>query len=194
MVDNESRIECRMPAGMRGWIARAALPAALTFALSGCSLFRAPPPRIVPAPLQPLPVELRVEDREPEAPAIVLTPPDEPDRLITLTATNVSVRELLPLLAEAADIDLVLAPEVEGRVSVQFRNVPAAEALDAVLSQAGLGSPPPPLTVPWIPAVVFYELPVNVNTADAFTLQRRFGISAAAAEMIVASRPGSGWP
>ena len=179
---------------MRGWHARVALPAALTFALGGCSLFRAPPPRIVPAPLQPLPVELRVEEREPEAPAIVLMPPDEPDRLITLTATNVSVRELLPLLAEAADIDLVLAPEVEGRVSVQFRNVPAAEALDAVLSQAGLGSPPPPLTVPWIPAVVFYELPVNVNTADALTLQRRFGISAAAAEMIVASRPASGWP
>ena len=190
MAYDKSRIGYRTPPAARAWIACATL----TLALSGCSLFRVPPPRIVPAPLPPLPVELRVADHEPEVPAVLVMPPDEPDRLITLSATNVSVRELLPLLAEAADIDLVLAPEVDGRVSVQFRNVPAAEALDAVLSQAGLGPPPPPLTVPWIPAVVFYELPVNVNFADALTLQRRFGISAAAAEMIVASRPTPVWP
>jgi hypothetical protein len=114
--------------------------------------------------------------------------PRTPDRLVSLTAADVSVRELLPLLAEAAGVDLVLSPEVEGRVSVRFLDVPAAEALDAVMAQAGLAAPAPPLSVPWIPAVVFYELPVNVNMADALTLQRRFGISAAAAALIVASR------
>ena len=160
--------------------------------LAGCGFFRVgarPAPAAVPAPLEPLPVEYVVElptvrDLTRDAP-IGRTP----DRLVTLTATNVSVRELLPLLAEAAGVNLVLAPEVDGRVSVRFQDVPAGEALDAVMQNAGLSTPAPPLTVPWIPAVVFFELPVNVNGADVLTLQRRFGITQRAAEWIVSSRP-----
>jgi hypothetical protein len=161
--------------------------ALLLLSVAGCANFRSSP-RILPAPLGPLPVE-RVADvpvRRADPPAVIV--PRTPDRLVSLTAADVSVRELLPLLAEAAGVDLVLSPEVEGRVSVRFLDVPAAEALDAVMAQAGLAAPAPPLSVPWIPAVVFYELPVNVNMADALTLQRRFGISAAAAALIVASR------
>lgn len=162
------------------------LPVMLT--LGACGVFRPPPPRILPAPLEPLPVELRVVTPEPQMPSDIVGSAGTPDRLVSLTATNVSVRELLPLLAEAAGVDLVIAPEVEARVSVQLHDVPAREALAAVMTQAGLSQPAPPLSVPWIPAVVFYELPVNVNTADATTLQRRFGISRAAAELIVSSR------
>lgn len=160
--------------------------------LAGCGFFQAgarPAPVAVPAPLEPLPVEYVVEPptvREPMRDAPIAR---TPDRLVTLTATNVSVRELLPLLADAAGVNLVLAPEVDGRITVRFQDVPAGEALDAVMQHAGLSTPAPPLTVPWIPAVVFFELPVNVNGADALTLQRRFGITQRSAEWIVSSRP-----
>ena len=160
--------------------------------MAGCGFFRAggpPAPVVVPAPMETLPVEYVVELPTVREPTREVPGARTPDRLVTLTATNVSVRELLPLLAEAAGVNLVLAPEVDGRVSVRFQDVPAGQALDAVMQHAGLSTPAPPLTVPWIPAVVFFELPVNVNAADALTLQRRFGITERAAEWIVLSRP-----
>lgn len=111
----------------------------------------------------------------------------KPGRLLTFAAQDADVRRLLPLLAEAADVSLVLSPDVQGRVSVYFRDVPALEALQTVIEEAGLSVSTGRLEAPWGPAV-FYRMPVNVNTASAETIRSAFDVSATLAEWVVAAR------
>lgn len=157
--------------------------------IAGCSFFRAPPPSLPPAPpLAQLPVEQLVTmptDRPDVAQPLA---PRTPDARITLSSANVDIRELLPVLAEAAGIDLVLSPEVTGRVSVNFQDVSAAEAFRAVLEQAGLGPAGQPLRPPFTGSVTFYQLPVNLDRADVSTIMRRYGVSEAVARWIVEAR------
>jgi hypothetical protein len=150
----------------------------------GCAQPRQQPPTPVPAPvviaeLPPVPVETISGD--------TTAPPVRAGQRITLTSTNADLRDLLPLLASAAGVNLVLGPEVRGRVSVRFQNVLAIDALNAVIQQAGLlvGEPGP--EAPWS-RPVFYDLPVNINRASAATIHARFEITQRLADWIVASR------
>jgi hypothetical protein len=107
---------------------------------------------------------------------------------VTLTAANVDIRALLPVLAEAAGISLVLGPEVTGRVSVNLREVPARLALETVLSEAGLTlAGESTLRAPWGPTV-FYAIPFDLEGASAAEIQRRFGVSREVAELLVAAK------
>lgn len=106
---------------------------------------------------------------------------------ITLTATNADVRELLPVLASAAGVSLVMGSDVRGRVSVSLRDVAAVDALRAVIEEAGLTVGINGIPVPFSP-VVFYQLPVNINTASAATIKARFDVSTETAEWIVRAR------
>jgi len=103
---------------------------------------------------------------------------------ITLSASNADVRELLPALANAAGVSMVIAPDVRGRVTVHFVDADAGEVLQAVIEQAGLTLGPVQLIAPY-PKPVFYDLPVNVNAASAATIQARFGVSATLAKLVV---------
>ena len=105
---------------------------------------------------------------------------------VTLTASDTDLRSLLAALAEAAGVNLVVSPEVEGRVTVHLEDVPAREALDTVIRQSG-HMVTEPLRMPWGP-VVFYVVPVNVNDADVATIQARFGVSEELARFLVRSR------
>ena len=106
---------------------------------------------------------------------------------ISLTATNASVREVLPALAAAAGISLVMTPDVKGRVSVYLKDVSALDALRAVINQAELTVGEDIIPQPYGPAV-FFQLPVNVNTASAPVLKARFGISDSTANWLVRAR------
>ena len=58
--------------------------------------------------------------------------------LITLIATEVSLREILSLLASDHGFNLVTSESIDARVTVSLNDVPLADALNAVLSIHGL--------------------------------------------------------
>lgn len=107
---------------------------------------------------------------------------------ITVTAANQDVRLLLLWMAEQAGASMVISPDVNARVTVSFQDIPVVEAMRAVMAEAGLSVLVGPLEAPW-PPVVFYQLPVNVNTASAEAIAARFGVSLELAKFIVKSRP-----
>ena len=150
-----------------------------------------PPPRAVVLPRQPSPV--RMPPAPPPPPIVIeqIVPPRpvprSPEERITLVATNADVREILPILAEAAKISMVMDSTVRGRVSVNFRDVTATHALMSVIEQAGLTIGQTSLVAPYGP-VRFHDLPVNVNKASAATISARFDVSTELAEWIVKAR------
>jgi len=126
---------------------------------------------------------------------IVLTPSRSRDpigemratKLVSLTANNADARTLLLWLAQEAAVSLVVAPDVTARVSVSFTNVPASEAMRAIIAEAGLSLLASGLQSPW-PPVVFFEAPVNINQASAESIAARFGVSLEMAKYIVETR------
>lgn len=131
----------------------------------------------------PLPVDQVIIPTRPVTP---LQRSAAPNR-ITMTATNADVRELLPALAAAAGVSLVMTSDVRGRVSVNLRDVPAIDALRAVIEEAGLTTGTSELIQPY-PPVVFYNLPVNINSASAATIKARYNVSDSVANWIVRGR------
>lgn len=148
------------------------------------------PPAQAPAPapavvLGQLSVDQVIIPTKPVSPLVV--PSGSSGSRITLTATNANVREVLPALAAAAGISLVMGPDVKGRISLYLRDVPPLEALRAVIDQAGLIVGENVIAPPYGP-VVFFQLPVNVNTASAAVLKARFGVSDSTANWLVRAR------
>ena len=126
-----------------------------------------------------------VSPARPVAPLVL--PGSRETNRISLTATNADVRELIPVLAQAAGISLVMTPDVRGRVNVYLRDVTALDALRAVIKQAGLTIGEDEIPQPFPPAV-FYNLPVNINTASASVIKARFAVSDSIARWIVRAR------
>ena len=148
-------------------------------------------------PVAPLPT-IPVYEITPNADssALVFMPSRDRDPLgalganerVTLTASDAEARTLLLWLAQEAGVNLVVSPDVRARVSVNFVNVPAVDAMRAILSQAGLSVLAATSGTPW-PPVVFFQPPVNVNEASAAVIAARFGVSAEMAQWIVDVRP-----
>lgn len=109
-------------------------------------------------------------------------------RRVTLTTANADARTLVIWLAQQAGLSLVVSEDVTARVSVNFQDVLAVDALRAVMSEAGLSLLTGGARAAWAP-VVFYQLPVNVETASAEVIAARFGVSLEMARFIVESRP-----
>lgn len=177
--------------GMRTNRKKLAALSALTIASACAPAPRAVIVRTVPVPVatQPhlsaqLPVDQIIIGTRPVTPVQGSTPGGNK---ITMTATNADVREILPALASAAGISLVMTPDVRGRVSVNLRNVSAVDALRAVIEEAGLTVGTSEIPIPYSP-VVFYNLPVNVNSASAATIKARYGVSDSVANWIVKGR------
>jgi hypothetical protein len=100
------------------------------------------------------------------------------------------VRPLLEFVARAGGYRLIYPANLERRVRLSLTNVPASVALATLLEAADLTlASATPGTSPAIARpVVFYELPVNVDSLSADAIVRRFGVSPAVADMIVTSR------
>lgn len=68
------------------------------------------------------------------------TPRATESQLITLEASSTPVVTLLEILAERTGLNIVTAPEVQGRpISIRLKNTPFNEALNLVVRAAGLG-------------------------------------------------------
>jgi hypothetical protein len=140
------------------------------------------------APLPPLGVDQLVTPTRVVVTTVSDAPPPSEPR-VTLTAANADVRDLLPLLAEAGGFSIVLAPDVAGLVSVHFDNVPVSQAMEAVLREAGLSSlHDTSIRTPWSGPVLFYQLPVHVDSLDAAAIRRRFSVGSTLAEWMVEVR------
>lgn len=154
---------------------------------AGCAL---PPPPPMADPLPVLPVDEVAED---PGYVGVATVPAEPrgDLRVTFSAVDAPLREMIPLLAEAAGLSVVVEPEVEGLVTVHFEDVSALEAFELVVREAGYevretgGT-----TLPFVPRTVFFVPAVDVDRASAAEIRARFGTSPELAEWIVTTRVG----
>jgi type IV pilus assembly protein PilQ len=67
------------------------------------------------------------------------SPPKSSEKRVNLNVTRANIHDVLRLLAEMGKMNLVVADEVQGTVTLTLRNVPWSEALDVVLSSRGLG-------------------------------------------------------
>jgi type II secretory pathway component GspD/PulD (secretin) len=105
---------------------------------------------------------------------------------VTLRAVDADVRSLLVALAQIAGVNLIVSPEVRGRLSLALEQVPAEDALSALMEAAGL-SAPGVLRSPW-GATVFFQPPVLLDTLSAEAIARRFGVSARLARWVVELR------
>jgi type II secretory pathway component HofQ len=102
---------------------------------------------------------------------------------------DADVREILGFLGHAAGIRFVFSPDVNRKVRMTLADVPISTAIDAVLAEAGLtlegttSLKPPPT-----PAVVFYQIAVNVDSLSVESIMKRFGVGRAVAEAVVQAR------
>jgi hypothetical protein len=168
------------------WLAALAL-------IAGCSRQNAETPART-APLPELPNELLSPPViVPVSGAATLIRPDtsrEPRVDIDTHSRDEDVRPLLEFVARAGGYRLVYPTDLSRRVRVSLTNVPVSVALATLLEAADLTlesttpGAPPPLSRP----VVFYELPVNVDSLSADAIVKRFGVGPAVANMIVTSR------
>lgn len=131
-------------------------------------------------PLPSLPAEALVERR---------TAPPRVENLgerISVRAIDADARALLIGIAAQAGINMVVSSEVNRRVSVTLTDVPAIQAIQEIALAANLTVATPENRA--LPAIVYYQLPINVNTASAETIAKRFDVSLELARWIVEAR------
>lgn len=154
---------------------------------------RAPARPATPDPLPPIPV-YEITARPDTSVSVTRRTDVDPlaalgaTRRVTVSANNADVRALLLWLAEEAGVSLVVAPDVRARITAHFRDVPAGEAIRAIIAESGLSVLTSAQRPNW-PPVVFHQLPVNINEASAEAIVARFGVSGELAKWIVESRP-----
>jgi hypothetical protein len=142
----------------------------------------------VPLPMVPMPAQILARpDRSVPFAGVSST------KLITVNAVDADARNLLISIAQEAGINMVISPDVRSRVTVRFLNIPAMEAVQASILQAGLQVALPP-TSGASPAIVCYHLASYVNEASRETIEARFGVTSEMAIWIVESRPANQKP
>jgi hypothetical protein len=111
------------------------------------------------------------------------------EKTITLTG-DWDARAALEEIARTGGFSLVISAQLPPKkIRLSIVNAPASDALKAVLDASGLtlqSSSVPRLA--WDPTIVFFQLPVNVNTLSVEAIMKRFGVSRTVAEMIVNSQ------
>lgn len=137
------------------------------------------PPTGLPT-LPTLPAEALVERRT--APPRV----ENLEQRISVRAIDADARALLIGIAAQAGINMVVSSDVNRRVSLTLNDVPAIQAIREIAVAAELTVATPENRA--LPAVVYYQLPVNINTASAETIVKRFGVSEELAKWIVEAR------
>jgi hypothetical protein len=173
--------------------ARRASGIAMLTLVASCAQPRAEP-TVRTAPPPELPNELLAPPVVvPVSGAATLIRPDtarEPHVDIDTHSRDEDVRPLLEFVARAGGYRLSYPTNLDRRVRVSLTNVPVSVALATLLEAADLTleSTTPGAQRPATRPVVFYELPVNVDSLSADAIVKRFGVSPAVAEMIVTSR------
>jgi hypothetical protein len=117
--------------------------------------------------------------------------PDSAEERVSIDThgRDVDVRDALQFLADRGGLSLVYSPDIDKRVRLKLIDVPVSQALQAVLAVAGLTlETVGPTKAPSTTSVVFYQLPVNVDSLSVDAIMKRFGVSRTVAEMIVDAR------
>src|SRR6185503_16260880 len=142
------------------------------------------PPPVLPA--QQLSPPVLTETRS-------LSPVDSVnDPLISIDThgSEVDIRTVLDYIGSMGNFKLVYGQGVARKVRVHLTNVPVSVALQAVLSSASLTleHATQDARAPGANAVVFYQLPVNVDSLSIEAIMKRFGVGRTVAELIVQAR------
>jgi hypothetical protein len=166
-------------------------------ALASAACRRAPPPIAVDPPptiprqqLSPPPA-LETRAGAPQLLATRIDGATEERVQVETYGREIDVRDILTFLGQRAGLKFVYAPETDRKIRVSMNDVPLSQAISTVLSLANLtleGSNVPgqrPLTT----SVVFYELPVNVDSLSVDAIVKRFGVGREVAELLVQARP-----
>ena len=123
----------------------------------------------------------------PVAPTTTMGESAEP--YVDLEMVNAPVRLVLQRLAEIGGLQLIIPPNLDKTISVQYVKVPVSIALNDVLKRAGLRLGAGPVAnLPFDTVTVFYKLPANVDSMSVDAIMRRFGVTRTMAELIVKSR------
>ena len=69
---------------------------------------------------------------------LLLLPLLSPAKNVTLVVDDVPVAQVLQSLADLEQKNLVIAPDVQGTLSLQLRNLPWKQALQTVITSSGL--------------------------------------------------------
>lgn len=169
-------------------------PLATAIGLTVAAACHHSPPPTVAAALPPLPrAQLSEPVPAPPAPSATILAADtarEKHLQIDTHGRDADVRPLLEFVAREGGFTLVYPENFERRVRVSMNDVPVSVALQTLLTLANLTleTTSPGAKRPTTPAVVFYELPVNVDSLSADALMKRFGVGPAIADLIVRSR------
>ena len=145
----------------------------------------APSPRGGRAPSQGPPA---ISNVQLSAPAAAAADTMAAEHRVTVNG-DMDIRVALSTIADAGGFSIVMPPNLKRRVQVHLVDVPVSQALEEVLRAADLtisgGTPP---TTNWNSSIVFYQLPVNVDSLSVEAIMRRFSVSRPIAEMIVQER------
>ncbi|TAJ79963.1 hypothetical protein EPO44_19005 [bacterium] len=103
----------------------------LLIAPSGCAPVKAPPSAVSAAPhLSPARPERPPEEKLPGLIVTEIEGKREPERLYSFSLRDADIREVLMALSKQTSFNIVVDPDVQGRVAVDLKNVTMAEALD----------------------------------------------------------------
>ena len=164
--------------------------ASVALLAAACKVPPGPTMVVPPAPSIAQPQISTPRTRAAESPTLV--PADtapEPRVDVNTHGREVDVREVLTFLGRQAGLQFIYSPDINKRVRLNLQDVPLSEAIQTVLTVAGLTLQPTSVAARRVsPAVVFYQLPANVDSLSADAIVKRFGVGRGIAELIVQSR------
>lgn len=166
-----------------------AVPVALlgaSLVLAGCFHRRREAP--VETPVKPV-QEIVIGTPPAAVPVTGMAAAEPTEPTVDLEMADAPVKLILQRLAEIGGLQLIIPPNLNKTLSVQYVRVPVSVALNDVLKRSGLRlGAGPAANLPFDTVTVFYQLPANVDSMSAEAIMRRFGVSRAVAELIVKSR------
>ena len=149
-------------------------------------------PLVVPPPPQIPQQQIAAPVPAPTSAAMPVAPDTAHELHVDIDTHNrdEDVRLLLDFVANTGHFTLVYPPGLNKKVRVRLDNVPVSVALQTLLSLADLElmTTTPGEKTLGIPSVVFYQLPVNVDSLSAEAIMKRFGVGPGIADLIVKSR------
>ena len=148
-------------------------------AVAGCHRATQPESASAPVRMPRLPSE-QIISRPPTLPAALDSTPVASEPLISIDTGDhdMDVKQALEFIAQRGGFSLTMSPNLKTRVRLHLVDAPASEALVAVLAQANLTlTPTTAVQVSWNPSIVFYQLPVNIDSLSADAIVKRFNIS-----------------
>jgi hypothetical protein len=173
-------------------IRRATLWVAAAILATPAACRQASPPVIAPPPSLPAqqPMSVTTEVTTTTSSPVPADTAAEQRVTIDTHGGEMDVRQALAFIAEQGKLSLIVSPKIDKKVRLQLNDVPVSQALKTVLDAAGLtlenlnATPAPERTS----SVVFYQLPVNIDSLSVDAIMKRFGVGRTAAELMVQQR------